>query len=80
MIWKPGENGRLMAQGRPVLCQFRSAGGWRTHLWRIVLGHIQDLHGDSVVAQLEDTLIGKRARPTCPAVRIVFPSVGSFGK
>ena len=44
MIRKSGENSHLMSHPDPMPRQLGGARGGRTHLWRKVLRHVEDLH------------------------------------
>src|SRR5580693_5162941 len=80
MIGKSGENGDLMSILCPKTGQLRSTASWRSHLWRKVLRHVENLHEFSVVAKLECTFVAKSASALGAAARVGFPFVGVSGE
>ena len=80
MIGKSGENRDLMSILCPKPGQLRSPASWRSHLWRKVLGKVENFHEFLVVAKLECAFVAKSASALGAAARVGFPFVGVTGE
>lgn len=77
MIGESGQYGNFVTGLDPMAREFRGTGCGRAHLWREVLGDIEDLQAILVITKFEGDFVAQCAGAVGAAAGVAFPAIGN---